>query len=428
MTNNTYRILAENVTINNNTRETGINNNDLIIGPSGSGKTMGYVIPNILNSEESLIITDTKGVLHHQLGEIMQQRGYKVISIDFKDLSANTWGYNPMDLIRRDPKTHTWNEQDIVTIAKCICPIRVDRDPFWEQSAQMYLECLLSYVVNNLPPKERNFTSVNKLAGYIGTDVLDNMMEELESIHPDSFTVARYRKMRSNRLADRTEACIKGFLYNALNQYDGTSYNNLFNKRRKINFRQISREKTVVFLNVSDTDRSRDDLVNLFYTQALQSLCLEADSRVPEFRLKVPVRFILDDFATNTLIPDFDNILSVIRSRDISASLIIQSISQLQGLYGYSKATTIINNCDNILYLGGQDSDTAKIMSEKLNKTVFSILTMPLDKAYLFTRGGKPKEVNKIKVGGETYCRIDSYLKALPKTTKHRKVNKSYEK
>lgn len=402
----TYRILAENIKMNTNTRETGINNNDLIIGPSGSGKTMGYVIPNIVNAEESLIVADTKGNLQHKLGSIMANKGYTVISIDFKEIAKSQWGYNPMDFIRQNHKNHEYNEQDIITIAKVLCPLKTRKEPFWEQSAQMYLECIISYVMESLPANERNLKTVSKIASYIGTDVFDNMMNELEQVKPDCFTIRRYRQMCSNRDAEKMEASIKGFVFNSLNSFNNADVWNLFNNRRKIVFKQLSREKTVVFLNISDTDRSRDDLVNLFYTQALQVLCREADSRMPEFKLKIPVRFILDDFATNTLIPNFDNIISVIRSREISVSLIIQSISQLEGLYGTAASKTIINNCDNILYLGGQDIDTAKYMSEKLNKTVFSILNLSLDRAFLFTRGSKPREVQKVIPGGETYREI----------------------
>lgn len=156
----------------------------------------------------------------------------------------------------------------------------------------------------------------------------------------------------------------------------------------------LAQEKTAVFLTVSDTDRSADRLVNLFYTQALQTLCRSADRDYPDHRLAVPVRFILDDFATNTCIPDFDNITSVIRSREIYVS-IIQSLSRLNALYGPEKAKTIINNCDNCLYLGGQDVETARYISVKANRTADSILNMPLGEAYLFTRGRAPQRVRK---------------------------------
>lgn len=398
----TYRILAENTMINNNTWKTGLNNNDLIIGPSGAGKTRGYVIPNILNAEESMIVADTKGNLQHKLGEAMTEKGYKVMSINFKDIGKSQWGYNPLDYVRTDELTFEINEQDISTIAATICPVLSQKEPFWEQAAQMYLECIISYVFKCLPYKEWNLNSVGRIADCIGTDQFDMMMNELEDVEPDCFTIRRYRQMYSNRTADRMEASIKGFVFNALNPYNNADIVHLFSNNQRIDFKTLSEQKTVVFLNISDTDRSRDALVNLFYTQALQELCREADENIPDCRLQVPVRFILDDFATNTLIPDFDNIISVIRSREIYVSLIIQSISQLEGLYGSAASKTIINNCDNLLYLGGQDVDTARYMSLKLNKPIASILNLPLNSAFLFTRGRKPKEVQKFIPKGNT--------------------------
>ena len=148
-------------------------------------------------------------------------------------------------------------------------------------------------------------------------------------------------------------------------------------------------------MTISDTDRSMDNLVGLFYTQAMHALCDSADLDYPDHRLPVPVRFILDDFATNAVIADFHNLTSVIRSREIYVSIVLQSITQLNAVYGQDNATTIINNCDNCLYLGGQDIVTARFFAEKANKTPFTILNMPLSDAYLFTRGSAPKKVQR---------------------------------
>jgi len=221
------------------------------------------------------------------------------------------------------------------------------------------------------------------------------MMQELEAERPDSFAVQKYRMFQSNRTAEKMDASIRGILAAKLDPltFDGAA--RLFSKEERLDFTSLGREKTAVFLTVSDTDRSLDKLVNLFYTQAMQALCRSADANRPGFRLKVPVRFILDDFATNTVIPDFDNLTSVIRSREISVSVIIQSLTQLEGLYGRSRALTIVNNCDHCLYLGGQDVDTAQYFSVKANKPADTILALPPDAAYLFVRGQPPRRVEK---------------------------------
>ena len=136
-------------------------------------------------------------------------------------------------------------------------------------------------------------------------------------------------------------------------------------------------------------------LANIFYTQALHTLCELAD-KSPGHRLKVPVRFYLDDFASNVVIPDFDRIISVIRSREISVSVIIQSLSQLESLYGQAKAVTILNNCDNMLCLGaGRDISTAKYISQQVNKPVSAVLNTPLSEAWLLTRGEAARKVRK---------------------------------
>ena len=137
-----------------------------------------------------------------------------------------------------------------------------------------------------------------------------------------------------------------------------------------------------------------DRLAGLFYSQALHVLSDEADHS-PGHRLAVPVRLILDDFAAGARIEGFDGITSVIRSREISVSIILQSITQLEALYGRARATTILNNCDQLLYLGGQDVDTARLISVKANKSINTILQMPLDAAWLFVRGEKPQQVSK---------------------------------
>ena len=145
-------------------------------------------------------------------------------------------------------------------------------------------------------------------------------------------------------------------------------------------------------------DRSQDMLANLFYKQAMQTLCRYADGVCEDSCLPVPVRFILDDFATNACIPDFDNMISVIRSRGISVSIILQSLTQLEKMYGKAAATTILNGCDTVLYLGGQDLSTAHYIGTRVNHSDFSVLTLPLSQAWLLQRGQKPRLVRRYEL------------------------------
>lgn len=315
-----YRILAAGETVDSDTRRTGLNNNDLVIGPSGAGKSRGYVLPNIMQCNESIIVSDSKNSLWHKTEKLLRQAGYQVFCLDLRDCEKSC-GYNPLD--------------------------------------------------------------------YIGFD-------------PDSFALQRWQMFWTMAAADRTTASVMGILTEKLAPLAFHGTETMFTRTDRIRIADIGRRKTAVFVNVSDTDRSLDRMVSLFYTQVLQELCNQAD-RAPDGRLEMPVRLILDDFATNVSIPDFDKIISVIRSREISVSIILQSISQLEDIYGLQKAMTIINNCDSLLYLGGLDVQTASYIAVKADKAASTILNMPLDQAQLFVRGSSPKVVGKYRL--ETHAR-----------------------
>lgn len=399
------RILAKGCYISNNTWATGLNNNDIIIGPSGSGKTRGYVKPNILQCNESMIIADTKGNLIKDLKKPLEKAGYKVIDMNFKNL-AHSYGYNPFDYIRYDKESGRYNEQDILTIASAIVPKPASKnDPFWELAAKMYFTSAVAYTMECLPEDEHNLDSAITLSLQMGSGNYAKLIEELECVNPDSLAARTYNLFKSTYKSEKTEASILAILGEKFNGLILSELLKMYKSENRIDFSSLGREKTAVFLSISDTDRSKDRIISLFYTQALQALCNSADFDYEDCRLPVPVRFILDDFATNAYIPDFDKIISVIRSREIYVSIILQSITQLDALYGASNAKTIINNCDNCLYLGGQDIDTANYMSFKANKSITTILNMPLDEAYLFTRGREPRIVEKYDITEHTRYR-----------------------
>lgn len=397
MKKQTFRILAQGQMMNNDTWQTGINNNDLIIGPSGAGKTRSYVKPNLMQCNESVIVADTKGCLIQEVGPLMKKRGFRVINIDFTDM-LGSYGYNPLDYIRFDENTGRYSDRDIMTVAACLAPVESSRDPFWEKSARMYIACMIGYVLECLPKEEHTLESVQKLFTMMGTDAFEELFDELEAEDPGSFAVSRYRMFCDAKNVRTTYECVRMFIAEKLNVLTYNGPLQMYRNPRRVDFKSLGRKRTAVFLTISDTDRSMDTLASLFYTQAMQALCESADKDYRDHRLQIPVRFILDDFATNVVIPDFDNIISVIRSREIYVSIILQSLSQLSAIYGQNRAMTIINNCDNCLYLGGQDVDTAKYISFKANKTVDSILNLPLGDAYLFTRGTPPKKVHKFEI------------------------------
>lgn len=394
MPNQSRRILARDQCVGNNTWETGLNNNDLIIGPSGSGKTRGYVIPNILQAHESLIITDTKGDLCQQTRGILEKRGYTVQEINLTDCITSPYGYNPLDYIRvENGRCH---EQDVMTVAAALVPVGNLRDPFWDLAARSMLASMIAYVMERLPERERTMDSVTRLFREMGTGKFDQLMSELVEIDPECLAAIQYQMFSLGQKAEKMYASIQGILAEKLSTFTFSGVQFLTDHPCKIHLPDIGERRTAVFLHISDTDRSMDRIAALFYTQALQVLCNSADERRTR-RLKVPVRLILDDFAAaaDTCIPDFDKITSVIRSREISVSIILQSLSQLEASYGHARAMTIINNCDHLLYLGGQDVETARYIATKANKSTTSVLQMSLDGAWLFSRGEVPRQVQK---------------------------------
>ncbi len=388
------RIIAKNIEISNDTKLTGLNNNDLIIGSSGSGKTGGYVIPNLQNITGSMIVSDTKGQLAKRFTKELKAKGYTVYTLDFVNPQASC-GYNPLQEIRRH-KNGAYREQDILTLANTLMPVMDSRDPFWEKAAAGYIAFLIGYCLEALPEREQNMMSVCSLfrASLNNNGLLP--FERWVNENPDSYTAKKLPRIMYSVRADKMWASISEFVERALEPFDIEEARTIFASPKPFSPVILGKKKTVLFLNVSDTDSTYDKLVNVFYTQTLQRLCSEADAS-KDGRLAVPVRIIMDDFAASAKIPDFTKVISVIRSREISVSLILQSMAQLESMYTHSEAITIINNCDHLLYLGCQDMETAEFIGCRAFKTADSVLCLPRDKAILIRNGEKAVTVDKIK-------------------------------
>lgn len=389
------RIIADKLTVSNDTYLTGLNNNDLIIGSSGSGKTGGYVIPNLQNINGSMIVSDTKGQLSRRFKAELTAKGYDVYTLDFVN-PEKSCGYNPLAQIRRY-KSGKYREQDILTLANTLMPPLDEAEPFWEKSAAGFLTLLIAFCLEALPEDEHNMMSVCEL--YNASISSGNGMlpfEKWAMEHPESYTARKLPQIQASLKADKMWSSIREFLNRALEPF-------LFDEARSIFANPISfspavlgQRKTVLFLNVSDTDSSFDQFVNTFYTQTLQQLCCLANEN-PDGRLKVPVRIMIDDFASSAKIPNFTKIISVIRSRDISVSLVIQSMTQLEEMYNHAEALTIVNNCDHLLFLGCQDMETAEFIGCRAFKTADWVLCMPRDKAIVIRNGSKAVVVDRIK-------------------------------
>ena len=422
-----YRILGRNMRISEDSRMTGLNNNTLVTGISGCGKTGSYVMPNLFSTNGSIVVVDTKGLLYRDYARALKRRGYKVILMDFVH-PENSAPFNPLDTIGRykkkcmkvvypgirdeygevileaekaEAEVERYRQQDLQRIAALMQPVnKCEKDPFWPEASRIVLTSLMAYVLEVLPRKDQHFGSVSRLFRQMCQEVSQggfkdvSFFSELEETDPESFAVKRYRMYAPVFPADRTWASISQFINIALQVFDYEESREMF-CRQGIDLAACGREKTALFVNVSDTDRSMDSIVNIFYTQLFQVLCREADANA-DGRLKVPVHIMLDDFAANVYIPDFDKIVSVIRSRDISVSIMLQSISQLKGLYSEGQASTIINNCDNMVYMGGQDVETARFFADKAGRLPENILQLDLKHEWLFTRGRAAQLLEKL--------------------------------
>ena len=370
--------------------KTQLNNNVLIVGAAGAGKTRSIVSPNILQATGSYVITDPKGQLHKKYGEYLKSKGYKVKVLDLIH-PGNSDGYNPLHYIR--------NTQDMIKMAHMIMDCSMQQefvrvDPFWEESGEMLLSALIGYLSIHRPKHEQIIRNIFKLMAACEVrensselkTTLDRIFDEIEKRNKDDFSYGQYRKFRQG--AGKTLCSVLISLSARLGRYDYPEFHKMTEKD-ELDLGSIGLEKTAVFVIISDKDRSMDGFANIFYSQAMDELCRVADDECQDGRLPIPVRFILDDFATNCKISDFPRMISSIRSRGISTMLILQSEAQLQNCYG-PDGRTVIANCDTYIYLGGNDLETAEAISRRCDVPLGKILYMPVGTNWIFRRGQKP--------------------------------------
>ncbi len=364
--------------------ETGLNNNLLVLGSSGSGKTRNFLKPNLLQCEGSYVVLDSKGRLYDEMGSYLFEHGYKVDQIDFTTMEG-ALGYDPLHHVR-------WKRgrplaQDIIAIASTLFPRQdMGQDPFWASAAANYVASYIAYVFEALPDHEWNMASVVSVFEQACEGNIVALFDELASQDPDSYAVSLFRRARSTSRAEKMHASILGII--AANMFPLTFDGALesFRRPEQVDFCALGHERRALFVTMDDMDKSLAPLTSLFVRQAFQSLCAHADAKCEGGRLPVPVRFMLDDFA-NLNLPGIDDVLSVIRSREVSCALICQTVSQLEARYGEPAANSIIGNCDRQLVLGFQDERTARYFALRANRTPSSLLETPAGSWWYFERG-----------------------------------------
>ncbi len=361
------RLLTANVRMGYEGRVHHRNLNTLVIGGSGSGKTRYYCKPNLMQANTSYVVLDPKGELLRDVGGLLEKQGYRIRVLDL-DRMDKSHGYNPFVYIRDDTDVQLL----VTNIFQSTKPKEaVPQDPFWDIAAEILLKALMFYLHYEAPPEEQNFAMVMEMIRYgevrDGDDdyrsALDLLFDELAVRNPAHPAVKAYRNYRKG--AADTIKSIQITLVSRLEKFDLEAVARL-TMADELELARMGSEKTALFAVIPDDDTSFNFLVSILYMQLFQQLYEQAD-HVYEGQLPVPVHFLMDEFANVALPPDFQKLLATMRSREINVSIIIQNIAQLKELFKDSWEN-IRGNCDELLYLGGNEFTTHKMISEMLDK------------------------------------------------------------
>ena len=350
------------------------NKNVLVIGGSGSGKTRFYVKPNLMqmSSNTSYVVTDPKGTILIEVGKMLVNGGYRIKvlnTINFK----KSMHYNPFHYIR--------SERDILKLVNTIIANTKGEgdksgEDFWVKAERLYYCALIGYIWYEAPEEEQNFSTLLEFINASEAreddeefkNAVDLLFEELEAEEPNHFAVRQYKKYKL--AAGKTAKSILISCGARLAPFDIQELRDLM-AYDEMELDMLGDQKTAMFVIISDTDDTFNFVVAIMYTQLFNLLCDKADDEHGG-RLPYHVRLLLDEFANIGQIPKFDKLIATIRSREISASIILQSQSQLKSIYK-DAAETIIGNCDTTLFLGGKESSTLKEISETLGKETIDL-------------------------------------------------------
>ena len=343
------------------------NKNILVIGGSGSGKTRFFVKPSLMQMHSSYVVTDPKGTVLIECGKLLQRGGYQIKvlnTINFK----KSMKYNPFAYLR--------SEKDILKLVNTIIANtkgdgEKSGEDFWVKAEKLYYTALIGYIWYEAPDEEKNFTTLLEMINASEAreddedfqNPVDLMFERLEEKDPEHFAVKQYRKYKL--AAGKTAKSILISCGARLAPFDIKELRELM-ETDEMQLDTIGDRKTALFVIISDTDDTFNFVVSILYTQLFNLLCDKADDEYGG-RLPVHVRCLLDEFANIGQIPKFEKLIATIRSREISASIILQSQSQLKAIYK-DNADTIVGNCDTTLFLGGKEKTTLKEISEILGK------------------------------------------------------------
>lgn len=384
-------ILGEGVIYSTDCSQTGLNNNVLVCGSSGCGKTMSITEARLLETfHSSVIATVTKRRIVDKYKLVFRRRGYIVEDLNFINPSESDVAYDPLEYVD--------SYADIRFLAESI--VRADpqkdksnADPYWDHAAISLLSAEIAYIM--MTEEDATFNDVLELHDRITIEErsdrmetsLDILFEILEKTNPGSFAVSCWRSFR--QLPIKTASCVFGTLNTTIDTIFSPELRAMIARKKKVDFEKLANRKTILFISTSAVNPALHNFINMFYAQAFKQLFEFAESRLSG-RLPIPVHVVCDDFATGSRILNFPEYISIFREKGVSVTLLVQSESQIESIYSPEDATTIINNCDTYLYMGGMDLTTARHISERLNAPLEDVLSMPVGQEFIFRRGQKP--------------------------------------
>ncbi|MBO4888203.1 MAG: type IV secretory system conjugative DNA transfer family protein [Firmicutes bacterium] len=369
------KILTQHVSIGLDGRKHRRNLNVMVCGGSGSGKTRFYAKPNLLQAADcSYVVLDPKGELLRDTGRLLEQRGYNIKVMDLVNMDRSHC-YNPFVYLRNDNDI----QRLVTNLFQNTTPKdSQNKDPFWDQAAMMLLLALVFYLFYEAPPEEQNFPMVMDMirAGEVKEDnedylsELDVLFNKLENRNPEHVALKYYRSYRSG--SGKTLKSIQITLLSRLEKFNLESLAGI-TQTDEMELSLLGEEKRAIFAVIPDNDSSFNFIIGMLYTQLFQQLYYQADI-MHGGRLPVHVHFVMDEFANVALPEQFDKLLSTMRSREISVSIIIQNMAQLKALY-QKEWESITGNCDEFLYLGGNEQSTHEYVSKLLGKETVDMNT-----------------------------------------------------
>ena len=357
------KIFTQNVRMGLDGRKHRRNLNTVVVGGSGAGKTRFYAKPNLCQANTSFTVLDPKGELLRSTGHLLRQKGYEVRVLDLLNMEKSHC-YNPFVYLRDDNDV----QRLVTNLFKSTTPKgSQSNDPFWDTAASMLLLALIFYLKYEAPPDEQNFPTVMEMLRAADvredcdeyTSPLDELFERLEMREPDHIAVKYYKDYHSG--SAKTLKSIQITLAARLEKFNLSSLAAL-TATDELDLPSLGEKKVALFALIPDNDTSFNFLVSILYTQLFQQLFYLADHKYGG-SLPVPVHFLMDEFSNVSLPDDFSKILAVMRSRNVYVSIILQNVAALKALFE-KEWESILGNCDEFLYLGGNETSTHKLISE----------------------------------------------------------------